>query len=75
MFKVTARTIRNDIVEINHMLKPYQAEIISVQSKGYLFQAENPGIISQMNRIDYAFFTKEDRIRYLAFRLVWPMHL
>lgn len=68
-FKVTARTIRNDIVEINHMLKPYQAEILSVQSKGYLLQAENPSEISQLNRIDYAFFTKEERIRYLAFRL------
>lgn len=69
MFKVTARTVRNDIVEINHMLKPYQAEILSVQSKGYLFQAENPEEISQMNRIDHAFFTKEERTRYLAFRL------
>ena len=69
MFKVTARTIRNDIVEINHILKPYRAEILSVQSKGYLFQAENPEEINQMNRIDHAFFTKEDRIRYLAFRL------
>lgn len=69
MFKVTARTIRNDMVEINHVLKPYHAEILSVQSKGYLFQAENPEEINQMNRIDHAFFTKEDRIRYLAFRL------
>ena len=68
-FKVTARTIRNDIVEINHALKPYQAEILSVQSKGYLFQAQDPAMIDQLNRIDHAFFTKEDRIRYLAFRL------
>ena len=66
---VSPRTIRSDIVEINQNILPYQAEIHSERSKGYLYTAENPEIIQQLNQIDTAFFTKEDRIRYLAFRL------
>ncbi|MDD3794630.1 MAG: HTH domain-containing protein [Lachnospiraceae bacterium] len=67
--KVSSRTIRSDITEINHALSPHHARILSIQSKGYLFEAEDPLEISRLNRIDNAFFTKEDRIRYLAFRL------
>lgn len=66
---VSPRTIRSDIVEINQNILPYQAKILSERSKGYLYTAENPEIIQQLNQIDTAFFTKEDRIRYLAFRL------
>ena len=66
---VSPRTIRSDIVEINQNILPYHAKILSARSKGYLYTAENPEIIQQLNQIDTAFFTKEDRIRYLAFRL------
>lgn len=66
---VSPRTIRNDIVEINDALKPFHAEIFSERSKGYLFRANNKEEIRQLNRIDTAFLTKEDRIRYLAFLL------
>lgn len=66
---VSARTVRNDIVEINRNIRPYHAEIISEKSKGYLYYAEDPEVIREMNRIDTVFFTKEDRVRYLAFRL------
>ncbi len=65
----TARTIRSDVVAINRELKPFDAKIDSIRSKGYFFTAENPDKIRELNRINTAFFTREDRIRYLAFQL------
>ena len=66
---VSPRTIRSDIVEINLALAPLEAQILSVKSKGYTFSAKDPQLISQLNKIDTAFLTKEDRVRYLAFQL------
>lgn len=66
---VSPRTIRSDIAEINRTLAPYHAQILSERSKGYLYSASEPELIETMNQIDYAFFTKDDRVRYLAFRL------
>lgn len=66
---VSPRTIRNDVVAINKNIFPYEAQILSERSKGYLYYAKNPDIIQKLNQIDTAFFTKEDRMRYLAFRL------
>lgn len=66
---VSPRTIRYDISEINRQLIPYHAQILSERSKGYLFSADNPEQIQELNQIDTAFFTKEDRVRYLAFQL------
>ncbi len=65
----TARTIRSDVVAINQELKPFGAKIDSIRSKGYFFTAEKPDKIRELNRISTAFFTREDRIRYLAFQL------
>lgn len=66
---VSPRTIRSDVAEINRTLAPHRAQILSERSKGYLYSAADPDVIENMNRIDYAFFTKDDRVRYLAFRL------
>lgn len=66
---VSPRTIRSDVAEINRILAPYNAEIHSEKSKGYIFKAQAPDRILEMNQIDTAFFSKEDRVRYLAFRL------
>lgn len=66
---VSPRTIRNDVVAINKNILPYEAQILSERSKGYLYHAKEPEIIQSLNQIDTAFFTKEDRVRYLAFRL------
>lgn len=66
---VTSRTIRSDISEINAVISKYGASIRSEKSKGYLFQAADPDLIQQMNRIDTAFFTPEDRVRYLTSQL------
>ena len=46
---VSPRTIRSDIVEINQNILPYHAKILSARSKGYLYTAENPEIIQQLN--------------------------
>ena len=67
--QVSSRTIRNDIHEMNEALFPYKAAIISTNSKGFLFQAEDPDTIKALTRIDMAVFTREERIRYLAVRL------
>lgn len=66
---VSSRTIRNDIAEINQSLLPFHAQILSEGNKGYLFSAEDPEAIRQMNQVGTAFFTKEDRVRYLAIQL------
>ena len=65
----SARTIRSDVVTINHELEPYNARIESIRSKGYYFEAEDPEKIREINRIETAFFTREDRIRALAIQL------
>lgn len=65
----TSRTIRSDVAAINLELKPFDAKIDSIRSKGYFFTAENPDKIRELNRVNTAFFTREDRIRYLAFQL------
>lgn len=66
---VSPRTIRTDVAEINRIIRPFKAEIHSERSKGYHFEAENPLFIQQLNQIENAFLTKEDRVRYLALRL------
>lgn len=66
---VSARTIRSDISEINRVLENFRARINSEKSKGYFFTAADPIVIQQKNQIDTAFFTAEDRIRYLSFQL------
>lgn len=66
---VSTRTIRNDIVEINGVISCYNARINSEKSKGYYFTAEDPELIQKMNQIDTAFFTTEDRVRYITFQL------
>ncbi len=69
LLNTTSRTIRSDVVTINHELEPYDARIDSVRSKGYFFTAKDPKRIRRINRIETAFFTREDRIRALALKL------
>lgn len=66
---VSPRTIRTDVAEINRIIRPFNAQIHSERSKGYHFEAEDPLLIQQLNQIENAFLTKEDRVRYLALRL------
>lgn len=66
---VSSRTIRNDVVKINEELAPYNARILSLKSRGYGFESEDPKLIESLNQIETAFFSKENRARYLAFKL------
>lgn len=66
---VSPRTIRTDVAEINRIIRPFNAQIHSERSKGYRFEAKDPLLIQQLNQIENAFLTKEDRVRYLALRL------
>ena len=66
---VSSRTIRNDVAKINDELTPYGAGIDALKSKGYIFRADDPKQIEALNQIDNAFFSKENRVRYLAFQL------
>lgn len=68
-FHVSSRTIRNDIQMINDILKPYFASIIPLKSRGYTFYAQDFKKIEELNRIDNAFLSKDNRVRYLAFKL------
>ena len=67
--KVSSRTIRNDIHQMNQVLAEHNAVILSSNSKGFLFQADDPDRILEMSHINAAFFAKTERIRYLAFLL------
>lgn len=66
---VSPRTIRYDIEMINRELSLHHASISSERSKGYLYTANDPEKIRCMNQVDTAFYSREDRIRLLAFRL------
>ena len=69
LFRVSSRTIRNEIKEMNRILAHHHASIISTQSKGFRFQAEDHEAIRAFSRIDTAFLTRAERIRHLAFLL------
>ena len=65
---VTPRTIRTDVAGINKSLAPYNARVYSEHSKGYLYVADDPQAIQSMSRLDTAFFSRDERVRFLAFR-------
>lgn len=67
--KVSSRTIRNDIHDMNELLAPLQVTIISAQSKGFYIAASDSERIRELRRSDTAFFSRSERIRYLVFRL------
>ena len=61
ILNASARTIRSDVVTINHELEPYHARIESIRSKGYYFNAEDPEKIREINRIETAVFNLESK--------------
>lgn len=67
--QVSPRTIRNDITEINSKLLNRKIQIISVRSKGYTLEASNPETLNNFSNSNNTFLTREDRVRYIAFKL------
>ena len=66
---VSPRTIRSDIVEINHALASCGASISAERSKGYFLECSDPESFQEQFKTDDLLLTKEDRIRYLTFQL------
>lgn len=67
--QVSARTIRNDVNEINRNLTGKGVQILSKRSLGYLLSVENRDYLKELNKASDSFLTREDRIRHMAFRL------
>lgn len=66
---VSPRTIRSDIVEINHALTTCGAKISAERSKGYYLECPDMSSFLEQFKTDDLFLTREDRIRYLTFQL------
>ncbi len=67
--RVSSRTIRNDILEINQKLKSSGIQIISKKSFGYKLVVDDPKQLKMLNRSNTSFLSREDRVRHIAFRL------
>lgn len=67
--QVSPRTIRNDITQINNKLSKMKIQIVSVKSKGYKLEAFNSEALNKFNHSNNTFLTREDRVRYIAFKL------
>lgn len=66
---VSPRTIRSDIVEINHALITCNAKISAERSKGYFLECTDMESFQEQFKTDDLLSTREDRIRYLTFQL------
>lgn len=66
---VSPRTIRSDIVEINHALTTCNAKISAERSKGYFLECTDMDSFQEQFKTDDLLATREDRIRYLTFQL------
>ena len=62
---VSSRTIRNDINEINTLLKESGIVIESKRSVGYLLQTKDSAELAHILKINDSFLSRDDRIRYI----------
>ncbi len=72
--KVTARTVRNDVKEINAYLQQWNTGILSKQGSGYLLDPEQLHVLQEHNLSSPSFLFREDRIRHILFRLCCSEH-
>lgn len=66
---VTARTIRSDIVEINHFLLPFGSRIASRHGHGYLLETDDEETLKEINKVNSSFLSRDERIRHITVRL------
>lgn len=71
---VSARTIRNDITEMNNLLADWGIRIDSKRSWGYILTAEDDALLKELSQTGQSFLSREDRIRHIAFRLCLAEH-
>lgn len=62
MLKVSDRTIRNDVVEVNHILKNYQCSILSSRQKGYYVESKQSEIIQELLKNEKIESDHQDRV-------------
>lgn len=74
LLHVSARTIRNDITEMNHLLADWGIHIHSKRSWGYRLTAEDDALLKELSQTGQSFLSREDRIRHIAFRLCLAEH-
>lgn len=67
--QVSARTIRNDIAEINQILNGTGIRIASKRSEGYLLVSSNQDQLKELSRTSSSFLSRDERVRHIAFRL------
>ncbi len=68
--EVSDRTIRNDILELNKVLKDINVNIKSIRGKGYILQVENSALLHNFIYAEDILLNQEDRVRYLTIRLI-----
>lgn len=67
--QVSSRTIRNDVIVINETLVSKGIRIISKRRWGYALEADDRNLLIKLNQSNNSFLSREDRIRYILFRL------
>lgn len=66
---VSARTIRNDVNEINEILKNSGVCIYSKRRWGYLLEAEDEADLKKLSQSNSTFLSRDERVRHIVFRL------
>ena len=67
--QVSSRTIRNDVLVINETLQSKGIRIVSKRRWGYTLEADDRDLLMKLNQSNNSFLSREDRIRYILFRL------
>ena len=66
---VSARTIRNDVKDINDKLIDTKTKIVSKHSFGYKIECKNEEEFEKILRVGESFISRTERIRYIVVRL------
>lgn len=66
---VSARTIRNDVKDINEKLASTKTKIVSKHSFGYKIESEDQKEIEKILRVGESFISRTERIRYMVVKL------
>lgn len=67
--QVSARTIRNDVNEINQLIKDSGVRIGSKRSWGYLLEFDDENHLKRLSQSSNSFLSRDERVRHIAFRL------
>lgn len=77
-FHVSARTIRNDVTEINSILSNTGIRIKSKRSCGYIIEADDKEKLKLLTKASSSFLSRDERIRHIALNLCYsetPLNL